>query len=216
MVSDSTRSVIFENEALDSGNTNSLETLINQGNELRTAALSGTDGEDNDVSGAIDKGTTEAADDVPEVAVVPTYQVENVDVKRTNTDLEQTAIDQAQAILDAVMAHENYDRFKSDGSNPRTIANVMQEIREAQAVVDAIQGGAPDHFPNSTADVAVLVEFRSTAVEAKKSAGKYVPFDNDEMGSTIYVGRESDMVTADDGIRAGTENGQRLRGNTRR
>ena len=207
LVSDSTRSMEFENEALDSDNNNSLVMLRSLANDLRTAAL-GSDGndEDEDVSGAIDKDTpTVDTDDVPVVAVVKTSQNAGDDAKRTNTDLEQTAINEAQAILDAVMAHENYSAFKSSGTNATNITDVMREIREAQAVVDAIQGGAPDYFPNSTADFAVLVEFRATAVEAKKSGAKYVHFDNDKMGSTIYVGRESDMVTADDVIRAGTE-----------
>ena len=91
-------------------------------------------------------------DDVPAVAVVPIYRVSGTNVKRTNTDVEQRAINQAQAILDAVTAHDNYDAFRIANSNAAIIADVMQEIREAQAVVDAIQGGAPDYFPNSTAE----------------------------------------------------------------
>ena len=69
------------------------------------------------------------------------------------------------------------------------VNTLKQRIREAQAAVDAIQGGAPDYFPNSTADLALLVEFRGSAVEAKKDGSKYVDFDNDETGSTIFVGR---------------------------
>ena len=74
----------------------------------------------------------------------------------------------------------------------RMLQRPISTILQAQAAIDGIEGGDPDHFMNQDADIVVLVEFRAAAVEAKLVSGKYDPTDPEgTAGSFLFTGTGS-------------------------
>ena len=121
----------------------------------------------------------------------------------------QTNVSKAMEKIAEIKAARDYN---NEGRNQLQddVAEVELAIMLAQSAIDAIEGADPSYFLNddadSAADIVVRVNFRETAVEAKKSDGMYVDFDNEERGSEIYLGRKSiNAVNEDSEIRTGAE-----------
>ncbi len=78
---------------------------------------------------------------------------------RTVADVLEDASDR----IDTVTGHANY--AKAGNATKIAIVDAELAILMAQAGLDAIDHGAPQHFMNTTANIVVLVEFQDPAVE---------------------------------------------------
>ena len=168
------------------------------------------------VTTAVNTATTDPADDDIDALFSGTStdsnylaQIPSSDVS-TNPDTAEEAqvnVDKAKAKIAEIKDADDYD---NDGRSALQddVAEVELAIMRAQSAIDAIEGADPSYFLNDDADIVVKVNFRETAVEAKKVKGEYAVFDNGEFGSTIYAGRAvtgTSMVGANSEIRTGAE-----------
>ena len=112
-------------------------------------------------------------------------------LKDARVALAQDNIDDARELIAEIKDADDYDNPLRSPVHD-AVADTEVAIMRAQSAVDAIEGADPSYFLSAPADILVKVNFREVAVEAKKMGSMYVPFENTKMGSTIYVGRQSD------------------------